>query len=96
MQHKICLPTGREQDELHEAIYSVKRNHTVDNLAAVVVSICESHGVYTVIAGCTELHLLSSDCDCKSAVNQKIRIIDPLASIAVRYREGMHAETVRA
>ena len=94
--HKVCLPTAKEQEKLHEAIYSVKRDHTVDDLAEVVLSICEAHSVDTVIAGCTELHLLSSDCDCRTALSQKLRIIDPLATIATRYREGMHAAAIRA
>lgn len=96
VEHKVCLPTAEEQDALQVAIYSVKRNHTVDQLAEVVLSVCEAHKVDTVIAGCTELHLLSSDCDCRTAVSQKLKIIDPLATIATRCRERMHAAAICA
>lgn len=87
VKHRICLPTESEQAELHDAIYSLKRNHTSGYLIQVLLSICEAHGVRTFIAGCTELHLLSLACAGPNALNQKIGIIDPLAAIANRYGE---------
>ena len=86
-QHRICLPTDDEQQKLHEAIYVLKRDQKPGQLIKVLLSICHAHGVDTLIAGCTELHLLSKACAGPNALNQKIEIIDPLAAIATRYSE---------
>lgn len=87
VKDQICLPTENEQTILHDAIYSLKRNHTPGQLIQVLLSLCQAHGVHTLIAGCTELHLLSQACAGPNELNLKIRIIDPLAAIALRYSE---------
>lgn len=88
IQHRIALPNIHEQERLHEAIYSFKRNHTPEYVIQALLSICEAHEVDTLIAGCTELHLLSEACAGPNALNRKIQIIDPLAAVAARYSEA--------
>jgi len=86
-KHRVCLPTENEQAILHEAIYSLKRNHTPGGLIQVLLSLCQTHRVRSLIAGCTELHLLSLACAGPNELNLKITIIDPLSAIATRYSE---------
>lgn len=86
-QRRIVLPTEDEQENLHDAIYSLKKNHALGHLIQVLLSICQAHQVHALVAGCTELHLLSEACAGRNALNQKMEIIDPLAAIATRYSE---------
>jgi aspartate racemase len=87
VQHRIALPSDDEQQRLHEAIYLFKRDQRPGHLIKVLLSICQAHEVDTMIAGCTELHLVSKAAAGPNALNQKIQIIDPLAAIATRYSE---------
>lgn len=93
---RICFPTDIEQEALHEAIYSVKRDHVLDPLLEVLINICCAHGVKNLISGCTELHLLSALHAGANQLNEAINIIDPLETIARRLREELYEATVCA
>jgi len=84
VQHRIAMPTDSEQAKLHDAIYWVKRNHMIEPLVEVLLNICQNHGVNKLIAGCTELHLVSQACAGPNPFNQNIEVIDPLATVANR------------
>lgn len=85
-----------EQRQLHDAIYLVKRDHVTEPLAEVVHRLASRHGVGAVIAGCTELHLLSPECAGENALNRQYDFIDPLAAIARRSTREVHATRLRA
>jgi aspartate racemase len=92
---RMAVLDDREQQELHESMYRVKRDHDIEPLVEVVHRLAMRHRVSAVVAGCTELHLLSPEHG-SNALNQQFEIIDPLAAIARRTRRGEYAVQVCA
>jgi aspartate racemase len=93
---RVALPDDEEQQQLHDAIYQVKRNHSTQPLAEVLSRIAASHNVRKIIAGCTELHLLSPQHAGETEFNQRFEIIDPLVTLARRIAEERYATTLCA
>jgi aspartate racemase len=96
VKQRVCLPTDSEQEKLHDCIYAVKRNHDTQELAELLRSVSRAHAVDAVIAGCTELHLLSKACAGPNVLNQEVSIIDPLVAIAAENKEKVHATSICA
>src|SRR5579859_620626 len=90
----ICLPDHHDQKRLHDAIYRLKQSHDVGDLQELLVSLADRYCADNVIAGCTELHMLSSTCVGFNRLNTRIRIIDPLVTVAIKQREVLHAASV--
>lgn len=88
---RIAVLDEREQHQLHEAIYAVKREHRTDALAEVLHRLAARYEVEAIIAGCTEIHLLSPESAGSNALNDRYEIVDPLSAIARRAARGAHA-----
>lgn len=90
-EDRIAVLDEREQRQLHEAIYLVKRDHGTEPLADVLHRLADRHDVEAIIAGCTEIHLLSPESVGRNALNERYEIVDPLSAIARRAARGAHA-----
>lgn len=88
---RIAVLDEREQLQLHEAIYQVKRDHRTDPLEDILQRLAARHEVEAIIAGCTEIHLLSPAAAGSNALNERYEIVDPLSAIARRAARGAHA-----
>ena len=96
VRHKVRLPDEPEQASIHEAIYSLKRNHSEAELVESLGAAAAAHGVGTIIAGCTELHLLHPEHAGPNSLNQSVKFIDPLSAIADAIMEKTYATAIRA
>ncbi len=95
-RERIAELSEEEQERLHQAIYRVKREHQTEVLERVVQELAVRHQVRGIIAGCTELHLLSRESAGLTALNQQFEVIDPLSAIARRTAEEENAATICA
>jgi aspartate racemase len=96
VRKRVCVLSEADQQQLHDAIYLVKRSHVTDPLTAVVHGLGAKYGVEAIIAGCTELHLLSPACAGATFLNEQFEIIDPLSAIAERTVERDYATAICA
>jgi aspartate racemase len=78
----ILLPDKRDQNIVHQMIYSLKRNGNVKKCIPIVESLLFKYNVNNLIAGCTEIHLLTKYLY-SSVDNQKNdTYLDPLIILA--------------
>jgi len=74
----IVLPTEDDQHTIHELLYRVKQGDAGSERLADVEQLLAKYQVQGLIAGCTEMHLLT-----KQFVTRGVyQIADPLLSIA--------------
>jgi aspartate racemase len=76
-RRSIVYPAPLEAEALHQAIYDVKANGPVSELATLAGSIVEGARVERVVFACTELHLLHGEEELR--VFAGAEVIDPLA-----------------
>ncbi|MGA2889599.1 MAG: amino acid racemase [Terracidiphilus sp.] len=88
------FPTDAEQEQLHTGIYRLKREHITEPLAEIVAFIAAAHRVEAILAGCTELHLLSPLHAGSNRLNQTYDFLDPLTAVARLWMEEEHASEV--
>jgi aspartate racemase len=92
VQDRIVFPSECEQESLHDAIYAVKRHHATEPLIDTLYSIASRLNVEAIIAGCTELHLVTPAAAGPNRLNQHFELVDPLSAIAERFlKEEEHA-----
>lgn len=90
---RAVYPGDADLDGLHDAIYRIKRGRPRAELAHVVVSLAGKYGTERVIAGCTELHLVSTLLEGQGS---PVDLIDPLTLIATRITEDSSARTIHS
>jgi aspartate racemase len=56
----LVLPTDDDQHRVHELIYTLKRGVATRGVARALADVARRYPVDGVLAGCTELHLLSA------------------------------------
>jgi aspartate racemase len=95
LESRIVLPADDEQAALHDAIYELKQSHEVTPLGELVAAVAERHGVQSIAAACTELHLLSAVHAGPTELNTRFEIIDPLSTITRIIWEQRDATTLR-
>ena len=76
----ILLPSEEDQDILQKYIYQVKMNGCVEPIGDYINSLFGKYKVDTLIAGCTELHLVNKHL--MLSAHNKNYIFDPLISVA--------------
>jgi aspartate racemase len=91
IEPRIAMPTDEEQAALHDAIYDLKQRHDVAPLSHLVDAVAARHRVQCIVAGCTELHLLSAVHAGRTNLNTRYEIIDPLTTITRTIREQRDA-----
>lgn len=81
--HRVVLPGPEAQGELHELLYRVKREPLTDELCDRFLRMADMHGCAGLVAGCTEVHLLT----------RRLRhryggplIVDPLLTVATHLK----------
>jgi aspartate racemase len=82
--HLVVMPSPETQAEVHRLLYRLKREPVTPELAGRVERLAGRHGCRGLIAGCTEVHLLTRWWQAHSRGPQ---VIDPLRSIAANLRE---------
>lgn len=91
----ITIPAKEDQTRIHKVIYQIKKNCIDDTLMSFLTTLVQKYAVDSLIAGCTEIHLLTK----KHLLNPscsdvKYQIIDPLLLLAQnlgRYLDGENA-----
>jgi len=87
IKHRIALPNHADQEAIHKSIYRVKKDHCLDDICGLLRSLLPAYGANSIIAGCTELHLMSSPWIGSQHLLQGIHVIDPLSRIAEDWNE---------
>lgn len=77
--HRVLLPPSGTQDEIHRLLYRLKREPVRAELAGQVEELVVQYGCRGVIAGCTEVHLLTRWWQARGGGPL---VLDPLRSIA--------------
>ncbi|MBN6039849.1 aspartate/glutamate racemase family protein [Amycolatopsis sp. 195334CR] len=77
--HRVLLPPAGTQDEIHRLLYRLKREPVSTALAGAVEELVVQYGCRGVIAGCTEVHLLTRWWQARGGGPL---VVDPLRSIA--------------
>lgn len=82
MRKYIVLPEARDQNAIHNLIYSLKQNQNPNELMPLLESLLTKYEVSSFIAGCTEIHLLAKRLAHSSCMCQHSLCVDPLTIIA--------------
>lgn len=77
VERYVVLPDEDDQEAVHELLYRVKQGDAGEEQLREVTSLLTKYGVRGLIAGCTEMHLLTKQLD-----NERYRIADPLMTVA--------------
>jgi aspartate racemase len=76
-----------DQEALHGWLYRLKRGERPEAAIPFVASLERRYGVAGLVFGCTELHLLQRPLAALGEVASAGRIVDPLMTVARRWRE---------
>ncbi|MET8122916.1 aspartate/glutamate racemase family protein [Micromonospora sp. NPDC005291] len=79
--HRVVLPGPEVQETLHQLLYQMKWEPVTDEIAARFMRIATDHGCQGLVAGCTEVHLLT-----RLLRGGGYRIVDPLLTIATQLK----------
>ncbi|GAB2738843.1 aspartate/glutamate racemase family protein [Amycolatopsis magusensis] len=77
--HRVVLPPPGPQEEIHRLLYRLKREPVGAELAAQAEDLAARYGCRGVIAGCTEVHLLTRWWRARAGGPP---VLDPLRTIA--------------
>ena len=78
---RVVLPGPEAQETLHQLLYRLTREPVTDEIAARFLRIAAEHGCQGLIAGGTEVHLLT-----RRLRGGGHRIVDPLLTIATQLK----------
>jgi len=82
----VVEPNPCDQELIHRLIYSqIKTNCCNEDTIASIDLLCHRYGVAGIIAGCTELHLITRHIF-KSGASGRFEILDPLLILAKNLR----------
>lgn len=84
----ICLPNLKDRELIHNTIYKIKQQGKIVQAQDIITHLKLTYKVDALIAGCTELHLLSKSTNniINSNVNNN-RVLDPLILIAQKLKQ---------
>lgn len=83
----ILLPEESDQTRVHELIYQIKNNRSLDETVFFVETMLSKYGVDSFIVGCSEIHLLAKRFRQVSGDDNGYGCVDPFAIIAKRLTE---------
>lgn len=89
VEGSIRHPEAADQEALHERLYRLKRGEDPAASVPFLQELESRYGVEGLVFGCTELHLLQRPLAESAEGGETIegRIVDPLLTVARRYRE---------
>lgn len=91
VEPNVLLPDDGDQNMLQSCIYQIKSNSDKDNIIIYIKQLYEKYKVDSIIAGCTEFHIINKHF-MKSDLNElNYHIVDPLITIAKNMNEFMDA-----
>ena len=82
----VVLPAVDDQHAVHELLYRVKQGDVGEDRIADVDRLLDAYAVDGLIAGCTEMHLLTK----QLAARGGYRIADPLLTVAQGLQAVLH------
>ena len=85
----ILLPNEEDQDVLQKYIYQVKINGCIEPIVNYLNSLFSKYEVDSLIAGCTELHLINKHMLLSAHKAKEHCIFDPLIDIARNFSKFM-------
>ncbi|HET7695316.1 MAG TPA: aspartate/glutamate racemase family protein [Vicinamibacterales bacterium] len=59
IRDRVALLSDRDQTRVHELIYELKVNGSIDAIAPALAALLPAYGVTSFIAGCTEMHFFA-------------------------------------
>jgi len=89
-QQYFVFPSEAEQRQMHDLIYEVKLNRNLLEARLFVETLLARHGVDSLIAACSEIHLLAKQFAPSGPQQRGYGCIDPLTTIA---RQMVEART---
>jgi aspartate racemase len=87
--HLVLLPEPRDQETIHQFIYAIKRTGRAGRHLRPTGALLEKYGVQSLMAGCTEFHLLTKAARRRAA---PWRTCDPLDCIAQAWAQAVVSE----
>ena len=84
----VQFPDARDQTRVDDLLYRIKKRGACESMLAELDDLCRKYGVESLVAGCTEVHLLTTLLRKGGSEAWTYRILDPLlmlANDAVRY-----------
>lgn len=89
----FVFPSEAEQQQMHDLIYEVKRNHNLLEARLFIETLLVRHRVDSFVAACSEIHLLTKQFAPSGPEQRGYGCIDPLTIIA---RQVVEAERYEA
>lgn len=90
---RLVLPDADDQERVHrELIYATKGNADPRPMWPLVEGLLAKYGVSSLVAGCTELHLLSKQFKAAGAAAHGFDWLDPLDTLAREVAAGQLPE----
>lgn len=81
--NRVAFPGQERQRALHQLIYRLKREPVTDALVAEMLGHVREAGCTGLVAGCTEIHLLTRRL---RARGDTVRVVDPLVTLAAQLK----------
>jgi len=78
----IAFPNEEDQGVVHGLIYQLKRNHIPDVPIPWIDALVQKYRVECLVAGCTEIHLLTKRLTDRGLEGRNYGIVDPLLTLA--------------
>ena len=82
LQDFICLPNSQDQELVQKLIYGIKEKGNMFPCQETIQYLQSAYEIDYLIAGCTEIHLLSKLCNFKNSNPLENIFLDPLTLIA--------------
>jgi aspartate racemase len=84
-QH-VILPNQADQNTVHHLIYQIKTSGYQESMAFSLDNFIKKYQVDSLIAGCTEFHLLTKHLMKPESDERNERIVDPLLTLAQNFK----------
>jgi aspartate racemase len=82
LSHRVILPADPDQSGIHELIYRIKAGAEIDPVVRRLETILDRYQTRSIIAGCTEFHILVRELERNRVQDSRWRCIDPLNTLA--------------
>ena len=95
-QPYVVWPDAQDQRRVHDWVYAVKRTGDIEGHIETAARLCEKYDASSLIAGCTELHLMTRAVQRDDRWNGTLAILDPLSIVSRRLGELLATEAPRS
>lgn len=87
----VILPHDEDQKNIHKLIYRIKRNWSPEKAVSSLNSVLQKYSVDSIIAGCTDIHLLTKYLMIQEDKHSNYHIVDPLLTLAKKLKRLIDA-----